>query len=79
MRVPFLRSCFLAAVTLYAGTALAAEKKSTPTAPKSDENDPLNDINLQIAQLEAKLKAIEHIKLYANSVNLQELSGRDIE
>ena len=29
--------------------------------------------------MEAKLSAIEHIKKYAESINLQELSGRDIE
>lgn len=29
--------------------------------------------------MEAKLKAIEHIKLYAESVNLNELHSKDVE
>ena len=52
------------------------------SAAKNSEKkvaDPLDLINKEIAALEAKMSAIEHIKLYADSVNLQELSSRDIE
>ena len=58
-------------------TLASAAKKNTATEKKED--DPLDTINREIASLEARLSAIEHIKLYADSVNLQELQGRDIE
>ena len=43
------------------------------------ENDPLTAINRQIADLEAKLAAIDHLKKYAESVNLAELRNSDVE
>jgi len=43
------------------------------------ENDPLAAINRQIADLEAKLAAIDHLKKYAESVNLAELRNSDVE
>ena len=43
------------------------------------ESDPLTAINRKIANLEAKLAAIEHLKKYAESVNLLEVRNSDVE
>jgi len=49
------------------------------TSGSDTESDPLTAINRQIANLEAKLAAIEHLKKYAESVNLLEVRNSDIE
>lgn len=54
--------------------AVFAAKKS-----EKDKDDPLDAVNREIAALEARISAIEHIKKYAESINLSELSGRDVE
>ena len=57
----------------------SAERKKANLEDSQSNKTPLDLINGQIVELEAKMKAIEHIKLYAESVHLQELGGRDIE
>ena len=59
--------------------ALAQNERAGGAKAKKAEDTPLDLINKEIAQLEAKMKAIEHIKMYAESINLGELAGRDIE
>ena len=66
------------AIAFASMTTLASAAKKNK-ADEKKEDDPLEIINREIASLEARLSAIEHIKLYADSVNLQELQGRDIE
>ena len=59
--------------------SLAAKKDAAKNEKEGGGGDPLDAVNREIAALEARLSAIEHIKKYAESINLQELSGRDIE
>lgn len=67
-----LRTC--AVMAALALTLTKAAKES-----KQQETDELKILEKQIADMEAKLKAIEHIKLYAESVNLNELHSKDVE
>lgn len=60
-------------------TACLVDLASAAKGSDKKEPDPLEQINKEIAALEAKMSAIEHIKLYADSISLQELSSRDVE
>lgn len=72
-RAPTYLSYLLLA--LLAATAIADPKTGT----SAGEEDALAAVNKQIAELEAKLKAIEHIKTYAGTANIGSLKDRDIE
>ena len=63
------------------GGVLAVSVSADRSAGKgvSVSDEALSRIDSEIANLEAKLLAIDHIKQYAGSVNLQELHERDIE
>jgi len=63
-----------AVVVISALCSLFALADPTPNA-----NSDLASVNRQIADLEAKLAAIDHIKRYAESVNLTELRNSDVE
>lgn len=68
-----LRTCAVMAALALTLTNAAKDVSKEP------ETDELKILEKQIANMEAKLKAIEHIKLYAESVNLNELHTKDVE
>ena len=70
------QASLICAVFLTTAVALANVARANPTeGGASSTYDRLAEVDRQIAELQARMDAIQHIKRYAEYVNIYELQG----